>query len=156
MGACETTLCTLFSGVATLQWFAQCSHASGEGLTGVRLCCVSILEPQVDAQNSITEATPLHCAAQDATRGDAEGRVRCIQLLLAAGADPDLEVHHRYHEQDVSACACLCTLMRAQSYYAHERLADACSKAGRGCLSTVLAETRLLEAKVAPESWSTC
>ena len=120
------------------------------------LCCVSILVPQVDAQNSITEATPLHCAAQDATRGDAEGRVRCIQLLLAAGADPDLEVHHRYHEQDVSACACLCTLMRAQSYYAHERLADACSKAGRGCLSTVLAETHLLEANVAPESWSTC
>lgn len=111
MGACETTLCTLFSGVATLQWFAQCahySHASGEGLTGMRLCCVSILEPQVDAQNSITEATPLHCAAQDATRGDAEGRVRCIQLLLAAGADPDLEVHHRYHEQDVCRRALVC------------------------------------------------
>ena len=46
----------------------------------------------MNAQNSFSGATPLHCAAQDNERGDKEGRFLAIKMLLAAGANPNLEV----------------------------------------------------------------
>jgi hypothetical protein len=46
----------------------------------------------VNAQNTLTGATPLHFAADNDTgRGDIEGRRECLRLLLAAGADSDIE-----------------------------------------------------------------
>ena len=47
---------------------------------------------QVNAQNSFSGATPLHCAAQENDRGDKEGRVLAIKMLLAAGADATIQV----------------------------------------------------------------
>jgi hypothetical protein len=46
---------------------------------------------KVNAQNSVSGATPLHCAAQDNDRGDKEGRFLAVKMLLAAGANPNLE-----------------------------------------------------------------
>jgi hypothetical protein len=46
---------------------------------------------KVNAQNSFSSANPLHCAAQDNERGDKEGRILAIKMLLAAGANPNLE-----------------------------------------------------------------
>jgi hypothetical protein len=57
--------------------------------------CVQLLieaGAYVDAQNTLTGATPLHFASDDHTgRGDAEGRLECLRLLLAAGADRDIQ-----------------------------------------------------------------
>ena len=61
---------------------------TGESMSDERVCTT----PQVNAQNSFSGATPLHCAAQDNERGDKEGRILAIKMLLAAGANPNLEV----------------------------------------------------------------
>jgi hypothetical protein len=42
---------------------------------------------QVNAANNFSGATPLHCAAQENDRGDKDGRIKAIKMLLAAGAD---------------------------------------------------------------------
>lgn len=52
----------------------------------------------MDAQNSFSGATPLHCAAQENDRGDKEGRLLAIKMLLAAGANPNLQVCSKIHE----------------------------------------------------------
>ena len=38
----------------------------------------------------INGSTPLHLAAQDSDRGDQEGRILAIKMLLDTGADPDI------------------------------------------------------------------
>lgn len=43
---------------------------------------------QVNMKNSINGSTPLHLAAQEFDRGDQEGRIEAIKMLLAADADP--------------------------------------------------------------------
>ena len=47
---------------------------------------------QVNAKNTFSGATPLHCAAQENERGDKDGRLVSIKLLLAAGADATIAV----------------------------------------------------------------
>ena len=76
--------------------------ANGVGQTALHVACmwgthecVEVLikaGAKVNAQNSFSSANPLHCAAQDNERGDKEGRFLAIKMLLAAGANPNLEV----------------------------------------------------------------
>jgi hypothetical protein len=54
---------------------------------------------QVDAQNYVTGGTPLHSAAQESERGerkgdrgDKDGRIVCIKMLLEAGASLNIAV----------------------------------------------------------------
>ena len=78
------------------------STPNGIGQTGLHVCCIwgnheclqILIEAGADlnAQNTLTGATPLHFAADDDTgRGDAKGRRICLQLLLDAGADKDIQ-----------------------------------------------------------------
>ena len=46
---------------------------------------------QVNATNTFSGATPLHCAAQENERGDKEGRVLSIKMLLEKGADVNIK-----------------------------------------------------------------
>ena len=45
---------------------------------------------QVNAKNTFSGATPLHCAAQENERGDKEGRAMAIKMLLESGADTSI------------------------------------------------------------------
>jgi len=58
-----------------------------------RHSCVDVLikaGAQVNAKNFVNSFTPLHCAAQDNDRGDEEGRIEAVKLLVAAGADAEI------------------------------------------------------------------
>jgi hypothetical protein len=78
------------------------STPNGIGQTGLHVSslwgnhqCVQVLidaGADLNAQNTLTGATPLHFAADDDIgRGDPAGRRLCLRLLLAAGADKDIE-----------------------------------------------------------------
>ena len=49
--------------------------------------------PKVNLRNTINGSTPLHFAAQESERGDQKGRLLCMKMLLAAGAERDIAVH---------------------------------------------------------------
>ena len=49
--------------------------------------------PKVNLRNTINGSTPLHFAAQESERGDQKGRLLCVKMLLAAGAERDIAVH---------------------------------------------------------------
>jgi len=73
------------------------SVANGVGQTALHVAClwgthkcVEVLiklGAKVNAKNTFSGATPLHCAAGENERGDKEGRLLSIKMLLAAGAD---------------------------------------------------------------------
>ena len=76
------------------------SVANGVGQTALHVAClwgthkcVEVLiqaGANVNATNNFSGATPLHCAAQENDRGDQEGRVASLKMLLAAGADVNI------------------------------------------------------------------
>ena len=49
--------------------------------------------PKVNVRNTINGSTPLHFAAQESERGDQNGRLLCMKMLVAAGAERDIAVH---------------------------------------------------------------
>eukprot|EP00960_Hanusia_phi_P026417 746239-Hanusia_phi.AAC.11 len=76
------------------------SEPNGVGQTGLHVAALwgrpAILDllikagANLNAANSFSGATPLHCAAQENERGDGQGRVECVLKLIAAGADPNV------------------------------------------------------------------
>mmetsp|Transcript_12444 Transcript_12444/g.15581 ORF Transcript_12444/g.15581 Transcript_12444/m.15581 type:complete len:357 (+) Transcript_12444:68-1138(+) len=90
----------------------------------------------VDAKNSITGATPLHCAVQS-NKEPAANRVTSAKLLLTAGADPSIPdkfgappIEYAIDEDDMRTT--LLDGMPTQELFSH--IADTNVDGMRGCL----------------------
>uniref|UniRef100_A0A7S0VMP5 CobW C-terminal domain-containing protein n=1 Tax=Hemiselmis tepida TaxID=464990 RepID=A0A7S0VMP5_9CRYP len=76
------------------------SAANGVGQTALHVACLwgnieaaeELIKAgaEVNVTNNFSGGTPLHCAATENDRGNKEGRKKCLEALVKAGADPEI------------------------------------------------------------------